>query len=90
MSSYKMREEFEVWVKGQECYFGDATESLSRCDEEPDEYLCGAVHGAWLGWQASREAVVIDLPKDLSMRLPQEVRDICVYWIENTGLKVKP
>ncbi|WP_025168182.1 hypothetical protein [Pseudomonas syringae] len=46
---------------------------------------------AWeASWKASREAVVIDLPKDLSMRLPQEVRDICVYWIENAGLKVKP
>lgn len=34
------------------------------------------------------ESVVVHLPQDLSMRLPMEVRDICVYWIEKSGLRV--
>ncbi|MCD5994174.1 hypothetical protein KDX38_10905 [Pseudomonas sp. CDFA 602] len=67
MSNDKMRTGFEDWIKGQEDYFGDATKSLSRCDEDPDEYLCGAVHGAWMAWQASREALVIDLPKPFAV-----------------------
>ncbi|WP_122572157.1 hypothetical protein [Pseudomonas viridiflava] len=87
----KIREEFEVWVKGQEWYFGDATESLSRCDEEPVEYLCGAVHGAWLGWQASRGALVIELPEHYQYDNPGEafhaIKD-CREAIESAGVKV--
>ncbi|RMV69996.1 hypothetical protein ALP05_02336 [Pseudomonas caricapapayae] len=54
MSNDKYREEFEGWIKGQESYFGPASESLTRCDEDPDEYLCGAVHGAWLAYSEVR------------------------------------
>ncbi|MEE5068597.1 hypothetical protein V2J79_05125 [Pseudomonas alliivorans] len=91
MSNEKMREEFEAWVKGQEDYFGCSSESLTRCYEDPDEYLCGAVHGAWLGWQASREALVIELPKAWqtnvgAMLTPNGVR----FAIQEAGVKVKP
>jgi len=92
MSNQKIREEFEGWIGGQEDYFGCASESLTRCDEEPDEYLCGAVHGAWMGWQASREALVIKLPTEKDFSASDDsffILGRCHEAIEAAGVRVK-
>jgi len=40
-------------------------------------------------WVASREGCVVELPADVSLRQPAEVRDICAQRIKNAGLGVK-
>ncbi|WP_313328365.1 hypothetical protein [Pseudomonas qingdaonensis] len=60
---------------------------------EDGEYLNYAAQCYWLFWQASREAVVIELPCDRSFSAsddPWFVREQCKGAIEDQGLKVKP
>lgn len=53
------REQFETaWQKNNECEPMDGWESL-RCD---DGYTDEIIDGQWWAWQASREAVVVELP----------------------------
>lgn len=53
------REQFEAaWEKNNECEPMDGWESL-RCD---DGYTDEIIDGQWWAWQASREAVEIELP----------------------------
>lgn len=47
----------------------------------------------WLGWQASRESLVIELPSDQCIDIhgysPKAVKQYCRKSIEASGLKVK-
>ncbi|WP_448120063.1 hypothetical protein [Pseudomonas veronii] len=52
----KMREEFERSPKFRGMDF-------RRAPEAPEYYLSPYANGAWDGWQASREALVIELPQ---------------------------
>lgn len=53
------REQFETaWQKNNECEPMDGWESL-RCD---DGYTDEIIDGQWMAWQASREAVEVELP----------------------------
>lgn len=54
----KMREEFEAWAMTS-AYLGLSDTCMERFE---DGYLGGEVHAAWIAWQASREALVIELP----------------------------
>jgi len=56
MNIEKMREEFEVWVKSKwpETDFGQFNDG---------EYCGFTLQHCWAAWQASREALVIELPK---------------------------
>jgi len=56
MTDLKMREEFEVWAVSQ-------CSSIKRSVAMPERYATDFTQGAWLGWQASRAAVVIELPE---------------------------
>lgn len=50
--SEKMREEFESWAS-----------QFFKLDVEPwGEYKDGETHWAWISWQASRAAMVAELP----------------------------
>lgn len=50
--SEKMREEFEVWAS-----------QFFKMDLEPwGEYVDSETHWAWISWQASRAALVVELP----------------------------
>jgi hypothetical protein len=56
----KMREEFELWAIT--CpWLGLSDECMAR-DEINGGYYGLELHSAWLAWQASREALVIELP----------------------------
>lgn len=58
-SAMTSREQFEAtWEKNNECEPMDGWESL-RCD---DGYTDEIIDGQWWAWQASREAVEVDLP----------------------------
>ena len=60
-----MRDEFEVWVKKRAISgpFGFHPQLLNRCKLDPDRYAVSWVDSAFEGWQASRECLVIELPK---------------------------
>lgn len=55
MDTNKMREEFETSPKFRGMDF-------SRSSTHPDYYESPYANGAWDGWQASREAVLVELP----------------------------
>lgn len=79
------REQFEAWHR-------------SVVDGEPPhekysngDYRNQHVQRYWLGWKASREAVVVELPCDRSFSAsddPWFVREQCKGAIEDQGLKV--
>ncbi|WJO34803.1 hypothetical protein [Pseudomonas monteilii] len=80
----KMREQFEVWVL--ENYPGN---HMGR-------FATGEYHGvytelAWKAWQASREAVTVELPQQSGANRDwnQAIR-YCQQAVEAHGLKVQP
>jgi len=68
MTDLKMREEFEVWAVSQ-------CSSIKRSVAMPERYATDFTQGAWLGWQASRAAVVIELPPPYPMPSEPEFAD---------------
>lgn len=61
MSNDKMREEFEAWAACS-AWLGLGEESQLHQDAEGTGYNEIEVHTAWLAWQASRAAVVVQFP----------------------------
>ena len=59
----KMREEFERSPKFRGMDF-------RRAPEAPEYYLSPYANGAWDGWQASREALVIEWPDQHTYTVP--------------------
>ncbi|MPR00710.1 hypothetical protein F0169_00675 [Pseudomonas sp. MAFF 212408] len=80
----KMREEFEKSPRFRGMNF---TRSITH----PNFYESPYANGAWDGWQASREAVVIDLPTESTQCVDGEFvyLDLARAAIEAAGLKVK-
>ena len=93
MNTEKMREEFEAWAKHHYLLMDCVT------DLQDGEYFDPEMQYAWEAWQASRESLVIELPKRCD-----KMDGIAVYTeegdfyhrhdvreaIEAAGLKVKP
>ena len=78
------REQFEAWHR-----------SVVEGEPPHEKYNCGDyrnqhVQRYWLGWQASREAVVVKLPIDVSGGLYRLALEDCARCIEAQGLKVTP
>lgn len=61
MDTKKMREQFEVALAKQAAEDGFAKPSLRR-NKNNGDYVDPFEQAAWWGWQASREAVVVELP----------------------------
>jgi hypothetical protein len=53
--SEQMRKEFEAWAKGRL--------HLDKCDD--GTYDWASTLSAWSAWQASRAAIVVELPQEL-------------------------
>ncbi|AZE67745.1 hypothetical protein ACAW49_03070 [Pseudomonas sp. Env-44] len=85
----KMREEFEKSPRFRGMDF-------TRSATHPEFYDSPYANGAWDGWKASREALVIELPDYTSPYYGGDHFDECQYAadcekaIEAAGLKVKP
>ncbi|MEE5138693.1 hypothetical protein V2J83_24650 [Pseudomonas alliivorans] len=105
MSNDKMREEFEAWANGRygweihDPYRDESERTLSSWNGE--RYENRIVEGMWVGWQASREALVIELPNDFGTETGKPFGDLlclvsnamlaeCRKAIEAAGVKVKP
>lgn len=98
----KMREEFEAWAITC-AWLGLSDECMEFID---GGYVNGEVQAAWLGWQASRETLVIELPPEPTVPdepeeaiddsfmdgyyAAQGMRNACAQNIKAAGLKVKP
>lgn len=81
----KTREEFEAWHRS--VVAGDPPHEKYNSGDYRNQH----VQRYWLGWKASREALVIELPKAWqtnvgAMLTPNGVR----FAIESAGLKVTP
>lgn len=85
------REQFETaWQKNNECEPMDGWESL-RCD---DGYTDEIIDGQWWAWQASREAVEIELPSvtdaaDWLVSVDVMESEHVISAIRTAGIKVK-
>lgn len=97
------REQFEEEMSDKYEWFSDAIACADFCGGDDDGYYVGGeyiYHGTscsealfwlWRGWQASREAIEIELPEaDIGYEMmeyyePQQV----IEAIEQAGLKVK-
>lgn len=91
--SDQMREEFEAWAvkKANASQYMHMGHLLDRSDER---YSTTWVDCAWLGWKASRESLVIEMPairaEDYCPLSNVAYREECRAAIEAQGLKVKP
>ena len=97
MSNDKSREQFEAWVK--DCYPNQSLERFNPLHGVTEgEYTGFTVQHCWIAWQASRSALVIELPRPYESAPPyacyeggwNEMRGESVDAIEAAGLKVKP
>ena len=95
----KMREEFESWVK--QSYPNQSLDQFNN-----GEYQGFTLNHCWDAWNASRQAVVIELPPEPTVPdepeeaiddsfmdgyyAAQGMRNACVQNIKAAGLKVKP
>lgn len=59
MDTEKMRDEFEAWMKRRH---PGIDWIIERSDENSEAYRNPGVEGHWESWQASRAAIVIELP----------------------------
>lgn len=100
--SEKMREEFETEFRKHPKFEGNAIYADAMLERGSDgNYRFTIAEGAWWGWQASRESLVIELPSEDDTRCDtvaeiakQEAYNLalgeCASAIEAAGLKVKP
>lgn len=89
MSDSISRQQFEEWVLREY-----PNQVMARFND--GEYQSWALQNAWIGWQASREALVVDL-SDLSQCFSPDNCGDWAMWlddvkrlIEDLGLKVTP
>ena len=59
--SEKMRAEFEEWMIAN-TEFDTQRTAFAMTKEEDQQYMCHRTNLAWLAWQASRAALVVELP----------------------------
>lgn len=83
------REQFEAAVveRMKESGFLEVEIRVECLQRHGDGYQDGSIDSYWHFWQASREALVIDLPKVIgSLMYSSDVYEA----VEAAGLKVKP
>lgn len=89
MGTNKMREQFESAWRARYPAHGDV--ALKRSGLDPEDYCNTRVKDAWWAWQASRVAVVVELPKDIvTMAGPVLYADDVRAAIEAQGQRVAP
>ena len=59
--SEKMRDGFEEWLIAN-TEFDTQITAFAMTKEEDQQYMCHRTNLAWLAWQASRAALVVELP----------------------------
>lgn len=88
MSIEKMREEFKHWES--EADDGPQTDPMwLMFDLDLNQFALVEIQSRWEAWQASREALVIELPANRITQDSIMMRLHCRQAIEAAGLKVK-
>lgn len=85
MSKEEMRKEFEAWVKT----FNSMPAALFHDNEGC--YTNDFIECRWLGWQASRQNILIDLPTEYDCcggTTSYEIRDMAIQAVKEKGLGV--
>lgn len=96
MSEDKMRAEFEEAITKDRMEAGYDEPNLSMIEWEGSQvYAENYIQAAWWGWQASRKALVVELPDSFdtygySAEVARVATDCCAEAIEAAGVKVKP
>lgn len=92
MDTNKMREQFEAWAHRKAVVSGHQFMAFLLARNADGSYQTTWVDSAWEGWQASREAVVVELPKfdDYPASMERDMRESLRSSIEAQGLKVTP
>ena len=92
MDTNKMREQFEAAViaRLKESGFLEVEIRVECLARSGDGYQDGSVDAYWHFWKASREAVVVNLPCDVSGGLYRLALEDCTRCIEAQGLRVTP
>lgn len=83
--SDKTREGFEVCIRS---LCDSPIDSSFALDRDGDGYDYGRTNDMWDAWRASREALVIDLPKSHSSRNREVIKAVGSHIIAQ-GIKVK-
>lgn len=86
MSNDLMRKEFDAWFSNEMLRHVRAKEGVAMMT------FFGAKEILWIGWKASRESLVIELPEHFEFDNPGEAVEVlksCREVIETAGLKVK-
>ena len=85
--SEKMRESFEGWAKSESMYLGLDVKG---------NYINTTTHLTWIGWQASRAALVVELPPEMEERFIDSYQEgwndaisSCEQRIEDCGVSYK-
>src|SRR5690349_21074182 len=81
MEDLKEREDFENSPRFRGMDF-------TRSTVNPEYYESPYANGAWDGWKASRESIVIELPSHLDHTSIKHAIEACAEAIESVGLKV--
>lgn len=96
MTTEKTKQEFETWFLANYSWFIENRKdgySLTRCADEPFQYVEAIPHHDFRVWKASREAVKISLPSHQRIFLfaytGQEVRGICIDELQAAGVAVE-
>ncbi len=87
MEQDKMREAFEAWADKM-FYQGLASVSDTWSDSRGG-YMDYAHHMAYLAWQASREAVVVELPEPVPFRSREDTILDCRAAIHAAGIRTR-
>lgn len=86
------REQFEKWVK-EETGFDLWRTEYPMTEWDNQQYKCHQTNLAWMAWQASRDAIEIELPNQFpgEYYLDRDViyADELIEELEQAGLKVK-
>ncbi len=97
------REQFEAWVRERALKYGYSHMPSLLNQSCEGQYASTSVNMAWEGWQASREALAVDLPdkqfiSEEDVLIPDEVDwpdgfntalEQCAEAIRAAGIKVK-
>lgn len=89
MSDEKMREGFEDWY-AQSWSDEDPRFETAFAVDDRGQYQWSYVNDAWVVWNASRAAVVVELPRVCQSDDPFELKRDIIDELEALGLKVKP
>lgn len=89
--SEKMREEFEEWLIAN-TEFDTQRTAFAMTKEEDQQYMCHRTNLAWLAWQASRAALVVELPHAVHINISERMvllEDDVIDSLESSGVKCK-